>query len=631
MSISTEEPKVLDLDKARTYPHWKDRYYCSILKENLLMKLQEIKNQQGFCKNEQDIISCINFIDRSYLPVKYITGRVKSVRKLHLSLKLYLRDLGLIFFDLVRKNYQIFHNYTFFEKSMNIYKECKNTDVKEILSVNLTEQDLKSVNSTFFKNKEFHFENHKEEDEICILDSETKTEIRKYYKENCKGAKYIQRDCSFLVKLKKKYKTEDDLWVDLYKIFINWYNSKIKSHERHIHIHNRYMESHWLTGNGNRENRSFSHYFLDIDMMKSLVKKESQYPKRFRRIITTIRRIYQRKSLKNNTYLDDIITKIVNVVEDKKDSMFVPGLSMISKYKANAKFYNWVRTIIKDLIKKDFLNEYDIPDFPGKRYKYGCSITITDLFVDKQLRDQRLLKRFVARSDKYYNQIKILIIKNAIKDYLEEEDVSKYLQLIDGLKGRLRGLFSSGVFKQDLLNFVLRDTHIEESPEIPVVSTYTNELLVALCKDRSILQYLDKEDMKSLKLADDNYLSTDVKKAMEFFEYSVPKIILKSLSEKDKRTSVLGVSETILVNGQFRERNLESFLSLEYCLNSSIKFAIKNLDNFLKRNMINKDKPWFKTSLKKLIIKGFIKGGLGQLTLPEKVLLVRSNYPLDLN
>lgn len=405
----------------------RDSRRLEMAKECLFAELDEIVKQQGFTKNRRNIVQCIRNIDRGYVPRYFIRGRYKPIRKLHNSLQIYLAKKNIMDWPEVK-----FQNlFTDYKLSLNAIEECDRSTDKEVLDLTVTEEDLEHMNETSYKRKTIYFV---DEGENSMLSSKQREEIGKVYSA-CPGAKRVCRNHHYIFKMKKKYSNETEMFDDFFKLYLNWYDSKITSGQRHVDVHNAYVERRFA--GCFRTNKNHRKYLLSRVLLEKYVRGEQTVPKRFLKIIHFLRCLKDRKTVKNNTFVDAVATNIVTVTNNKEESHLVKKGDDIYKFKVNMEFFKWICNIVDNLMCSRYLSYEDIC-FSAKKggSVYPLKAILT---LPSHLHQTLFLKR---QKIKKLNKMKIKVYRRVmdifVLPYFNHLDRENYALALDPLKTEVK-------------------------------------------------------------------------------------------------------------------------------------------------------------------------------------------------
>lgn len=416
----------------------------SIVQAYLIGKAPEIAKQQGFLKNEEDIKRVIRYLERSFVPRKYLSDPklFKPAQKLLCSLKRYVHKIGNFFVDRFTFRYQnIFHDYKLLDPVPD-----REHNLKDFLQV---DSDVPISTSSYSKVKTFQIDEGSD-----FL--KQKNEYQKIVEIMTKGHKRVDKKVFYRIKLKKKYQTKEELRRDLFKIYQNWYLSKKRNRETYILIREKFEEAGSLNTQNVLDN-VMSKYFISFDLFNQWMDKDS-YPKRFSRIMKTCKAIELGKHIKNNTVIDSIISDIV-LLNDKGKKSYFRETPVNYRFRFNAKFAVFYRSICNDMINRGYLTRSDfyqrgepgdyitnIHDFPPvyrknlTRYFQVQKAKIIDgiickFFDDKDLsrlfpKIKRIIKLKTSDPD-FVNKLRSDMIS---RGYLSDEELLKVDDLVDSDK-----------------------------------------------------------------------------------------------------------------------------------------------------------------------------------------------------
>jgi hypothetical protein len=318
-----------------------------------------------------------------------------------------------------------------------------------------------------------------------------------------KGKKYIDRDFKFIIKLKKKYDTEDQLFDDLFLLYLNWYNSKTVSHNKFVEFNN--IRSYYELNVNSRMSKSKQRYFLSKNLLTEYVKGNLTCPKRFLKIVTFLRGVKNKKPIRNNTVVETFVHNSFKVSSKEETGIIIPAENNY-RLRLNIKFINFIRGIIRDLRVRGFLDTSDMPFFlvgnPGQTLtKDKCA----EFLQVSKIKGVSTFPRIKVNS---FLKKNVRMIMNYCADKFLDND-SEYKILLDRMKLDILDVFSRGDFKKELFDYfenrrltIMEKNKKEIEQNIPDILKHV-ELLNAFRKG-VVSHYLSNDDKKSLKEARDN-------------------------------------------------------------------------------------------------------------------------------
>jgi len=408
---------------------------------------KEILEQQGFLKNENDIVKVCNYLERSFVPRKALSNPnfYKAANKLLCSLKLYAVEVFKHEFESTYKPRfkNVRQNFSFLQKIPEDF------DISRYVVC----EDLPQMSSTY-KEKEILTRVYRTEEMLAEDDIIGRKRLKKraieYFKHN-KSIKNVDRSTIVNPKLLKKYSNELDLDKDLYKIFLCWVESKRKSGEHMKMVKSNY----WLRSPFGQDpgnwNKHHIKYYLEFQDFRTLLNmKHEEMAKRFWRIFKFLKCLKGQKPIN----LDSVSEKMLSDSQIRNDrNELVPKEDI--KVTISKKFVLWYDKIFNDLIKKGFLEKGD--KYLMESYGKGNFLTSSFNFyprgrlVRKLGKVKSVLRKvlidFVQKTyletgvipkeevkKRIYDSLFVTKMRESIKGYLEYEDAYKLVHNVDNDK-----------------------------------------------------------------------------------------------------------------------------------------------------------------------------------------------------
>lgn len=480
------------------------------LKASLSSKIGQIRDQQGFTKNLDDIQLCIDHICFGHIPKDKVKGLLKPTKKLHYSLQLYLWRSGFCHRPIKERFPNIFHDYALFEED----RKMLNTpiDLTDIIAVNVPEA---CVTASYKPKRIKTFDEDRLDGDA--ISSRFRNKANAIVKSR-PGIKRVNKDLEFHIKLKKKYSTEEDLNDDLYRIFSCWYRKKVESHEHHVSLHNRFMNV-LQRYSQIRENKAIRGYFLSKEALMKYIDLRrtdcSQVPKRFMKITKLLSHIKENKWIKNDSVVEAFVTK-ATVPSSQEDSGVYRRVGDCCIYTASRQVFKWLSLIFEDLRKRGYLRHEDVPVTRKKIVGpiYLCD-PITNYHHSKMWHDKSLMLPFRKRTDKFYRGLRNILLADIHETYVRlNYDELDFFDYINSENKKIKKMVSSSEFKEFVRRF--------HEPRIGLPQLKT-EFLKMLGKDDKINSFLDEEEKAALEraslvnpLVDYMLESLTVSKAVEY-------------------------------------------------------------------------------------------------------------------
>jgi len=435
---------------------------------SLLNNAELIRDRQGYIKNIEDIKTICLFIHKPFISRRFLTDgrKFKPANKLLCALnnELYRRDLV----DFKNDNYK------------NLALDCSFLDlpteevsVREIVYLNVPVDDYFTVDLYKKRNNPF------EKMQMKGLTKRKRKEINALYS-TFLGQKRVDPSVKYIFNLAKKCEDDEEMMDLLYKLYLNWYQSKLSSHQKHVDLHNELSEI--VCQLPIRTNRASRRYFMDINTFSKCVKHETPCPKRFLNIVKFCSSLRDRKAVKNNSYVDKM-ARMCWSLSTKEDTGIVLPESSHYKFTANAKVFNWLKGLINSLDK--YLTYRDI--FVANSV-FKSAVTDTRQLSEKV--NLSLMGRRVKR--RMSNQLIRSMLQAITKGYLGEDNPLDYADYLKLVKREIKEWFANPELPKILFNRRFKLKHI-------LAKDYSNssELLKAL-SSQPVSDYLTTSEINSL-------------------------------------------------------------------------------------------------------------------------------------
>jgi len=435
---------------------------------SLLNNAELIRERQGYIKNIEDIKTICLFIHKPFISKRFLTDerRYKPANKLLCALNNELYRRGLL--DFKNDNYK---NSALDCSFLDMPKEA--VSVREILYLNVPVDDYFAVD--LYKKRKSPFEKV----QMKGLTKRKRKEINKLHS-TFLGQKKVDSSVKYIFNLAKKCDNDEDLMANLYKLYLNWYQSKLSSHQKHVDLHNELSEI--MRQLPIRTNRAARRYFMDINTFSKCVRHESPCPKRFLNIIKFCSCLRDRKAVKNNSYVDKMARMCWSLSKQEDTGIVLPESSHY-KFTANAKIFNWLKGLINSVDKyltyKDIFVTNSVFQFETKDTR--------DLSDKMNL---SLMNRRVKR--RMSNQLVSSMLKAITKGYLGKDNPLDYADYLKLVKKEIKDWFSNPELPKIMFSKRFKLKHI-------LAKDYSNssELLKAL-SNKPVSEYLTESDINAL-------------------------------------------------------------------------------------------------------------------------------------
>jgi hypothetical protein len=443
-----------------------------------MLNASAIRDSQGYIKDLDDIRTILQYVHVPYISRKHLKNPrdFKRANKFLTSLNHYYYRLGLI--DYYNVNYQnVDQKYTFLDD----FKKLKPFDYGDSIRKLVTLSVGDDYTGASYKPAKIDLGDD-DDDYRKRFSKKTKRKLRGVAA-TFSGKKHVDKDLKFLFKLKDAPDDKDKRFESYYEIYLNWYQSKIRSHEKHAQFFN--AMSNALCLHKETSSKAFKRYYLDKDLFFKFVKRELVCPKRFLKIVKFVQHIEKKKFIRNDSLIDKMAQLSTVIKVDKKDTNLVVGELSHYRLKGNLKTVFWIRRLVWDAVRKGYLEEKERGnDFP---YNVTASLKVDRVDYPIKISEKEIFKHF-PKVRRLSDDIKKLIIKYCdSRMNLKDDD---YFIFEKRLKRGLKVIFNTEEFRRELYDHVSKK---KASLTNPV------SLLDAFIGDTLVGKYLKREDFWSLE------------------------------------------------------------------------------------------------------------------------------------
>jgi hypothetical protein len=367
-----------------------------------LEKAHVILQQQGFIKNLEDVVAVCKYVKRSFVPRSKLSDPklFKPANKLLCSLKIYLEETMKMYATLSKEKMR----YKNVRQNYNFLTEVKRIDNMSAL---VSCDNLPDVSCTILERELRHdtiardFSEREEFIGCQNLDKKVKLSLG--------GKRAIKKavDCVINPKLKKSYKSTLDMNKDLYKIFINWVDSKRRSGERFVDRQWAFMFINYTAKTPSDKTAHHVKFYLSFDKFCSMMLTPHELmPKRFWRIFKFLKCLRDSKPMKLDTVSESILS--MSMVREKDSRLAQPKDVRIQIARD---FIKWYDKIFENLKRRGYLEEkdrYKMDEY--KRQDFKVSVFG---YYPRPL----VLKRIKRVKD----SLKSTLLRFVMENYLEKE------------------------------------------------------------------------------------------------------------------------------------------------------------------------------------------------------------------
>jgi hypothetical protein len=315
---------------------------------SLLPYAKQIKAQQGYLKKTSDIRVVLRYIERSFVPRKYLSDPklFKKANKLLYSLKAYIETKFDLLYWTGSRYQNLFTGYTFLD-----HFTLEPEPLRDIIEVN-DPDELVTCSYVVKKIEDYDLPNAEYQ--------KTLGERRKIVSKMTKGRKTVDKNIMIRPVLKKKYEDEESLFADLYQIYLHWFKSKKASRELFRSIREKLiMEGVVFPLATVPEEKVHRKYYLDLDRFQRYVLSDlKNIPKRFWRIIKFCQSTRLQKAAHIDTVSESILREVVVRKEGNSNAFKYPIFQEVCKYMVNPKVLNWATQVTRHMIKQKYLDGF---------------------------------------------------------------------------------------------------------------------------------------------------------------------------------------------------------------------------------------------------------------------------------
>lgn len=322
----------------------------SFLKENANL----ISEQQGYLKDVQDIRVVIRYLDRSFVPRKYLSdpNLFKKANKLLCALKQYLfNTFGGENIPVPSLRYK--NLFTDFKLLGDVKPKVP---LREILEL---EGDIPMSTSTYLDKPKLQIAKKYRRIKVpknvkrpFLQKARMEAREMELVRDQQGKKKSVDKNIIFNVKLIKNAKTIEEKNEMLYQIYLNWFDKKREANNRYCEIMRKYKFGPRVMQEDVKE-KAYKKYYCSKDMMIKYL-SENIWPKRFSRIFKFLKDLNERKPIRNSTVVDSIISDVlIKKNPEKKGAWRTEKPNM--KFRYNADFVGFITAVQKDLVRRGYL------------------------------------------------------------------------------------------------------------------------------------------------------------------------------------------------------------------------------------------------------------------------------------